>query len=184
MFMQTASGKSFHPTKPTSDVIDIGDIAHALSNMCRFAGHTKHFYSVAQHSVIVANIVRDHGGSLKEQFHGLLHDATEAYITDMPTPVKRLIPDFKALEDKIYVCVADKFGLDPVLPEIVHTADGIALATEAESLMINSHLWNLPHEAEDYDISYMPPIKARRFFLKKYAELSKLLTLPTVVVKQ
>lgn len=171
MFMQTASGKSFRPTAPTADIIDIGDIAHSLSNICRFAGHTKHFYSVAQHSVIVANIIKDKGGDKRDQFHGLMHDATEAYLTDVPTPVKRLLTEYKPIEEKVYACIAQVFGLDPELPDIVHMADGIALATEAEALMINSHLWNLPYEAEDYDITHLSPIRARRLFLKKFKEL-------------
>lgn len=171
MFMQTASGKSFHPTKPSVEIIDIGDIAHALSNLCRFAGHTKHFYSVAQHSVIVAAIVKMKGGSKRDQLHGLLHDATEAYLTDVPTPVKRLLPDYKTIEEKVYVCIAEKFGLDQALPKIVHMADGIALATEAEALMLNSHRWKLPHDPEDIEITNLPPIRARRMFLKKFGEL-------------
>lgn len=171
MFMQTASGRSFHPTNPTVDVIDIGDIAHALSHICRFAGHTRYFYSVAQHSVLVADIVKNKGGSRIEQLDALMHDAAEAYLMDVPTPVKKLLTNYKEIENKVHACIAERYDLSYEMPALVHLADGIALATEAEALMINSHLWELPHDAEDYSVESMTPLKARRAFLKRFKEL-------------
>lgn len=155
------------------ETIAISDIAHSLSHICRFAGHTKHFYSVAQHSVLVADIMKDRGCSVLDQFHGLMHDATEAYLTDIPTPVKRLIPAYTELEDKFYVCIAKKFHLKPQLPDCVKEADLIALATEAKLLMNDPKDWNLPYPPANYLIPKMDPSRARRLFMRYFRKYVK-----------
>lgn len=170
MFMQTLSGKHFTPADPQVSSIEIVDISHALSNLCRFAGHVQPFYSVAQHSVIVANIVKLLGGDKREQFHGLMHDATEAYLTDMPSPVKRLMADYRALEDKLYLVIAERFGLDQELPAIVKRADAIALATEAQQLMGNPD-WGLTEKPAKIIITMKMPAQAKKMFVKKFMEL-------------
>lgn len=171
MWMRTVSGKQFFPDQPTVDLIDIEDIAHALSNICRFAGHVSSFYSVAQHSVIVAGIVKDLGGTRHDQIWGLLHDATEAYLTDIPTPVKILLKDFGPLEDKLHLCISKKFGLSEEMPEIVKRADVIALATEARDLMGDPKDWGLKEKA-DPSITVVPlmPFDAKDLFLKAIVE--------------
>lgn len=92
-WIRTFTGKRFYPLKPTIEDIDILDIAHALSNQCRFSGHSKWHYSVGQHSVYVSQVVRSLGGSPTDIMWGLLHDASEAYLVDLPTPVKRQAVD-------------------------------------------------------------------------------------------
>src|SRR6266496_3875421 len=83
-----ASGKWFNVFNPKPEDVDIRDIAHALSNQCRFTGHTKEFYSVAQHSVLVSTFCAP-----EDAAWGLLHDASEAYLSDIASPVKKH-PDF------------------------------------------------------------------------------------------
>lgn len=110
--------------------INIYDIAHSLSQMCRWGGHTRTFFSVAQHSLIVAEAVED--PRLKLQ--ALLHDATEAYLIDLPTPLKLKLPDYYKIEAIVWKAICRKFGLDPELHPQVKEADYRALCTEAVEL--------------------------------------------------
>jgi hypothetical protein len=87
-YIVTYTGRRFHFLDPKIDEISIEDIAHALSNVCRFTGHTKRFYSVAEHSCLVSALCDN-------RLEGLLHDASEAYMSDLSSPLKMLVPDYK-----------------------------------------------------------------------------------------
>lgn len=100
------SGRPFWPIDPRADEIDIEDIAFSLSHLCRFGGHCKRFYSVAEHSVYVSRLV-----SPEAALWGLLHDASEAYVGDMPRPLKRMLPEFVMMEGKVQQAVAERFSL-------------------------------------------------------------------------
>ena len=89
----TASGKRFYLRRPTPADIDAGDVAHALAHICRFNGHTREFYSVAQHSILVSRLLPD-----ELKLAGLLHDAAEAYCGDMVKPLKNCLKDFAEYE--------------------------------------------------------------------------------------
>jgi hypothetical protein len=138
-FIETYTGKRFYPLNARKEDICITDIAHALSNQCRFSGHTRRFYSVAEHSVHVSLVVADRGGSFEDQLWGLLHDASEAYLVDLPTPLKK-DPVFgfvyRAAERALTKAIAEAFDLEGHEPPgIVHNADLAMLATEARDLM-------------------------------------------------
>lgn len=126
----TRTGRRFDLLAPKADQVSTLDIAHALSQLCRFNGHTSRPYSVAQHSLLVASIV-----PAEHQLAALLHDATEAYVGDMTRPLKALLPDFSAIEHGIWLAICERFQLDPQLPECIHEADMVALATERRDLM-------------------------------------------------
>lgn len=128
----THSGRQFDLVHPTAAMISPHDIAHSLANLCRFNGHTRTHYSVAQHSLLVASLVPE-----EHQLVALLHDSTEAYIGDMTRPLKALMPGFRIAEEIIWQAVCERFNLDPRLPECVVRADLIALATERRDLMPN-----------------------------------------------
>ena len=105
--IETFTGALFDPFNPDSELIRIEDIAHALSNLCRFAGHSTQFYSVAQHSINCYKLVpREHALS------ALLHDATEAYMVDMPTPIKNRLPKYMEKEDALMEVIYKKFNLE------------------------------------------------------------------------
>ncbi|RQU14214.1 metal-dependent phosphohydrolase [Burkholderia cenocepacia] len=126
----TATGRYFDFTRPTRDMIDIEDIAIALSRMPRFTGHTTQFYSVAQHSVLVSHNVPE-----EYALQGLLHDATEAYMGDMSTPLKQLIPAYKEIEHRVEQAICERFGLPFPLHPSIKAADLRMLVTERRDLM-------------------------------------------------
>lgn len=128
----TASGRKVFVAAPNPDHILIHDIAHALSNICRFGGHLSTFYSVADHSVCVANAVPE-----ALALPALLHDATEAYLGDVIRPLKRLLPGYAELERRWAVAIGRAFNVDPELfhhPEI-KAADMRALVTERRDFL-------------------------------------------------
>ena len=105
-YIATSTGKHIDFVNITPDQICIEDIARGLSNECRFAGQLESFYSVAQHSVYVSQIVPP-----EYALEALLHDAAEAYIKDIPSPLKAMLPDYKAMEKHIEAAIREKFGL-------------------------------------------------------------------------
>lgn len=122
---------------PRASDIEIRDIACSLSKIVRFAGHVEWFWSVAAHSLLVARIVKDQGAPNRLQLAALLHDAHEAYIGDVPTPLKRKMGAmYEDLKDTVDDAIALRFGLDASLFEdgLVKAADAIALRSEAAAL--------------------------------------------------
>lgn len=143
-FMQTYSGRKFWPLDPRADEVHIEDIAHSLSLQCRYAGHCTRFYSVAEHSTLIARWLLAKYGALTAM-HGLLHDATEAYLVDMPRPVKRDMPWYKALEERVYrQAIAPRFGLSATLPAAVHEADNRIIADEL--VLLRPMDWHARHD--------------------------------------
>lgn len=170
-WIQTYSGKKFFPMDPRVEDIELEDIAHALSNTCRFTGHCKKgFYSVAQHSVLVSYICKK-----ENALYGLLHDASEAYLVDLAKPVKKL-PEFQIfrdLEAKVMEAVCTKFGLPIVEPKDVKEADTIMLATEARDLMAPLHPdWKQPAKPLPFKIEPINPEEAKKLFLDRYRDLT------------
>ena len=137
-WMQTASGRMFWPLDPRADEIFLEDIAAALSKQCRFAGHCTTFYSVAEHSVHVHDIAQRCGANETMRRAALLHDAAEAYVVDVPRPLKPFLAGYAEIEHRIESCVEERFGLAP--GSIRHGAikhwDNVALSTERRDIML------------------------------------------------
>ena len=167
-WMCTFTGIQYYPADPRSDDVKLMDIAHALSMLCRFTGHCREFYSVAEHSVLVSQIVpREYA------LVGLLHDATEAYISDVNRPLKQSLPDYKRIEDINWRVIAEKFRCPIVMPDSVHLADVAVLKTEARALMPDAaHQWNLPGQAASVAIRCLPPRDAKNVFIDRFEQLT------------
>lgn len=138
--IRTYSGLYMDVFNPTPEMICIEDIAHALSNTPRFGGHLKHFYSVAQHSIFCANNVNNY------KMQALMHDASEAYLTDIPSPIKKRMPQYKEVEHSLMLAIAEKFGFNYPLSQEVKDVDYFALTFEWEKYMIAGSGVSVPSE--------------------------------------
>lgn len=164
--IRTYSGRLVDPLEVTHADIDISDIAHALSQICRFTGHCKEFYSVAQHSVHVSeSCVPEYA------LQGLLHDASEAYLQDIASPLKRsdVFALYRELEAKTQKLIYAHFGLPEEEPQEVKRADQELFHIEKISLMNTFH--PVP---EVKHIHPWHPLKAEKEFLERYKWLNSL----------
>lgn len=168
---QTATGLLVDLAVPDPSLIRIEDIAAALSRTCRFGGHLKAgvpFYSVAQHSVLVAEIC-----PREFALQGLLHDAAEAYLGDMITPLKALLPGYVEIERRWLAAIGAVFGVNLVdKPPVVVEADARAMATERRDLMERS-AWRPGGAPLAIQITALPPAWAHDAFLAKYDRLAR-----------
>jgi hypothetical protein len=153
----TVSGKEIHYFDPQPDQITIEDVAQALSNICRFAGQLENFYSVAQHSVKVAITVWDETRDTEKAMQGLLHDASEAYTNDFPTPLKRAIGTaFTDIEDRLQRTIYGMFGIDDEMCPEVHEADKRWLITERNQLQPRHFEWGAYADVLPYGVVLEP----------------------------
>jgi hypothetical protein len=157
--LRTFTGRKVYPLKPTVEDIDIFDIAHSLSNLCRFAGHIHEFYSVAQHSVLASETAgKWTDGNVDLMKWCLMHDAAEAYLIDLPSPLKRMAgfgDGYRAAEKRLIKVIARRFDLTPrAEPDDVRFYDRIMLCTEQRDLY--------GHRAEPYVPSYDVPMLPQR----------------------
>lgn len=176
-WIETYTGIKFSLYKPE---FNAEDIAHCLANLCRFNGHTRTFYSVAEHSLLVSALVYHMGGNQQQCLEALLHDATEAYMSDVPAPFKQLLPDWQKLDKDLDDKLREWADLPATKTGLVKDADWLALFIEA--------YWLLPDKGEsfpgpegmrgramallhDYNLFFMPPNDAERAFLGAWAEL-------------
>ena len=165
----TRSGRQVNLLDPQYSQIDIGDIAHGLAYQCRFNGQTSRFYSIAQHSLMVASILPDH---LK--MAGLLHDAAEAYVGDVVQPLKVLLPDYQAIENRFAQAIGLRFNVDLDHHPEVKQADLIALATEKRDLLPREKCtWDLLKGIKPLDRLTLPmsPEQSEDTFMRVFMEL-------------
>lgn len=166
------SGSLFDYNNPEGSDVQIEDIAVALSNVCRFAGHLHYFYPVAQHSVNASRIVAP-----EFAFDALMHDTAEAFTNDIPTPLKWAVPAFKELEIRIETAMAKKFGFNFPLPPEIKVADLQMLRIEKENIKRDNSHWVMLEgiEIDDaiklVDLSPWTPEEAYTNFMIRYHEL-------------
>ena len=168
----TYSGESFTPLKPDINKIHIEDIAHSLSLMCRANGHIDYFFSVAQHSVNCANEAKARGHSARVQLACLLHDASEAYISDITRPVKYYLSEYKKIEKQLQDTIYTKF-LGAALPEDefsqMNQIDNDMLACEFDALKKNIKIYNnVPKLRSTPSFEYRNQAEVETEFLKIY----------------
>jgi len=169
--LQLYSNTWFDLDNPDPSLIEIEDIAHALSLQCRFTGHCNEFYSVAQHSIIVASILPD-----EYKFFGLMHDAHEAYVHDVASPMKTILPDYNRIEDKMWRAVATKYSLPLELPSAVKEADRSVCLAEKNALLGDLD-WGLKGvEPADVEIVPWAPALAEQMFLLSFDAMYRLVS--------
>jgi len=173
---QTFSGLAFDLIDPAPAMVSIKDIALSLANQCRFNGHTKRFYSVAEHCLYVSRVL-----PRELAFCGLMHDAAEAYVGDMVSPLKALLPSFRDVEGRVWDAISRRFRLPTAIPAEVEDADRRLLATELEWLLLAPPKpWDampVPFELGEIGLDHpgqlgLPPREAHRRFLERFADLS------------
>jgi hypothetical protein len=169
----TSQGRYFDFTTGRNEIC-IEEVAHALAHICRFGGHSRQFYSVAQHSVLVSHIVPE-----SDALWGLLHDAPEAFIGDVPKPLKQLLPDYIAIEGRVETEVFSKLlnQLPSDMPASVKHADLVALATERRDLMKpHPDQWELIAGIVPLPETIVPwtPYWARVRFIERYIDLVRI----------
>lgn len=176
----TYSGGKFRPLEPDPAGILIEDIEHALANSCRFTGHVSRFYSVAQHSVHCAEMVEAWGYPWLA-FTALMHDASEAYLSDISRPIK-MQPDFgdvyRKYETRLEAAIAERFGLWYPYPDEIKRADNALLRTEQRDLMPDL----FRHAGDDYyphAIQPWSPVMAKQRFHEEFVRLSRLPQVPS-----
>ncbi len=166
--LHTFTGKKFYPLDPKAEDISIVDIAHGLSNVCRYGGQCKEFYSVAQHSVLCA-----WEASHENKKWALLHDASEAYIGDIVHPLKvtEQYEAYRAAEEILMAAVCERFGLPVEMPEEVHEVDLLIRHTEMRDFgSVSEEFWKDEIKA-DYRIVPLDPQSSKILFLKEFSTL-------------
>jgi len=166
-FMQCFSGRPFWPLDPRPEEIEIGDIAHSLSMQCRYLGHCHRFYSVAEHCVHLARYV-----SAPNRLWALLHDASEAYLVDVPRPVKPFLVGYREAEAKMMETVRVRFGLVGPMPREVEIADWRIIGDERANLSESVLPWTSPPEPLGIELQFWSPPLAESEFLAAFEELS------------
>ena len=182
-WMQTYRGQPFYLQSPHPAEINPVDIAHALSNICRYGGHSKTFYSVAQHSVLVSEIVvehwlADHGAMPRRDLAlaALLHDAAEAYVGDVVKPLKMAISSsYASIERLVEDAIAERFALGNLLRHpLIKSADRIALATERRDLLNpGPFVWTDVPDPLPSIIDAWSPVEAKDRFLARFQALTE-----------
>lgn len=178
-FIQTFTGTKFYPLEPDIELIDIRDIAHALSLLCRYGGHCKHHYSVGQHSLNCLEVARKRGLSYQERFTALMHDASEGYLVDVPRPIKNEMSDFIMYEDKLHELIAKKFGLIFPHPQSVVEIDDGILTIERKNLFENYYCPSMTKEdnSSDFEVSNLslrPTKEVEEEFLREFYNFESL----------
>jgi hypothetical protein len=155
-WMQTYTGGAFWPLDPRPADIRIADIAGALSKLCRFGGHCSKFYSVAEHCVLMAE-----RAPRELQLTALMHDASEAYLVDVPRPIKRYLTNYAEIESNLERMISERFGLQFPLPDEIKSLDNAILADERDQAMaLPPQDWRLPEPPLGVTLRFWLPADA------------------------
>lgn len=179
-FIGTYTNKKFYFLNPTSEQIDIEDIAHSLSMVCRYNGHIKKFYSVAEHCCNVAVITYSVTKDPKLALSALMHDASEAYIVDIPRPLKPHLSNYKEVEERVEKAIQDKWNLVES-NSLIHWIDQNIVYDEAVSLFNVIPEWVNLYTPVGVKLGNGKPLsiqgfsceKAKQLFLDMYNELTE-----------
>lgn len=177
MKFYTYTGKMIEVTAPSPDSVNSLDIAHALSQIPRASGHFKHFYSVAQHSINCMREALARGFSKRVCYACLIHDCSEAYLCDIPTPLKKELEEYRRIEDKFEKAILKKYGLYPLTDEekyLVKKVDEAILYYEFKMLhTIPICFERTPHLCSTPNVSCMDMKSVEQMFLRELEGFEK-----------
>ena len=169
--MKTFTGQHINFQDASSNTFLIEDIAASLSKQCRYNGHSIKFYSVAEHSVHVSHLVEHATRSKHEALHALLHDASEAYLGDITSPLKKILPDYKALEREFEIAIGKSFKTGTEITTLISEYDQHLAEKEMNELMNTVYfVENLTNRI--ITIHCWEPEYAELQFLKRFYKLS------------
>ncbi|MFC0243651.1 phosphohydrolase [Rhodopseudomonas telluris] len=168
-WLQTYSGRPFWPLDPRSEDVEIQTIAHALSLQCRYGGHCIRFYSVAEHSVLLSEVAPP-----PYRLAALLHDAAEAYMVDVPRPLKLMLNGYAEAEDAILAVIGKTFGVTPDEFAAVREIDKAILGDEVAQNLAPSHKpWSYIGRPLGVRLHCWSPVEAEQQFLHAFDQLTK-----------
>jgi hypothetical protein len=166
-WIQTARGRQFWLIDPRADEVFIDDIAHALSMLCRFGGHCTRFYSVAEHSVLLSR-----ASAPDDRRWALLHDASEAYLVDVPRPLKPFLKGYQEAEANIMAAVCERFDLGTDMPPRVKEFDKRILFDERTQNMATAPIrWATDADPIGVTLQFWTPSVAKIAFLSEFEQL-------------
>jgi len=169
-FIETFTNKQYHFLNQSESEVCIEDIAQALSMSCRYSGHVKRFYSVAEHSCILSDKVLEITGDESQAYDALLHDASEAYLTDIPRPIKSHLDNYFDIELLAEKCIQSALKCKP-MNDLIARLDTNIVRDEAEQLFVNVPSWAGDYELVGIKVKGLNPEKARVEFMKRFNEL-------------
>ena len=174
-FIRTFTKIKFYPLEPVAEDIKIEDIAHALSLMTRANGHFADFYSVGQHSTICYKEAQARGYSLRVQLACLLHDGSEAYLSDITRPVKACLPQYREIEDTLQTMIYEKFGLDLTEREEkeVKSVDDAVLYYEFLEMMGEKVFEDVPEIMMKHDFRFRDFTIVEKEFLAIFEDIKR-----------
>ncbi len=168
--ISTLSGRFFDLLEPEDYEYCIDEIAEALSNICRYTGHVKKFYSVAEHSVLVSKLV-----PTRLALAALLHDSSEAFVGDVSSPLKKLLPEYQVIEERIQRAIANYYDVPFPFPKEIHEADKRMYWRERIDVAPGPRdtLWHQDLAAtRKVQASGMKPLMAKRMFIHRFKEIT------------
>lgn len=174
-YILTYSKVKFYPLEPVKEDIKIEDIAHSLSLMTRANGHSRQFYSVAQHTLQCYHEAKSRGYSVRVQLACLLHDASESYISDLTRPVKRNLPEYFIIEEKLQKTIYERFGLGDLSREEkkqIEDVDDTLLHYEFEAMMDYQIFETAPQKWMEHDFAQRDFVSVEQEFIAVFGELT------------
>jgi len=174
-WIETYSGIKMYFLTPTPAMISIDDIAHSLSQQCRFSGHTRRPFSVAEHCIRVAMLLNERTADPKISLQGLLHDASEAYLLDVPSPVKQFLGGYAEMEERLQEVILNKYNAGWPMNAQVKEVDTVMLKNEAKHLLLSEgKSWRdkypTPYEYKPSPF-YLKPTEAKDTYLMWFYDL-------------
>lgn len=163
-WIQTYTGRAIFPARPTADDICIEDIANALARQCRYGGHCLSFYSVAEHCVHVSD-----AASPENKLTALMHDASEAYLLDIPRPIKPLLNGYYEIEARLMEVIAKKYDFRWPMPDEVKLIDAAIITDERQQNMaemaVDNVQWGSLHKPIGVTLKFWDPKMATAQFI-------------------